>query len=84
MPRTIHDFGGFSPELYRMTYPAPGDPELAKRVVSMIKAAGLPSRLDDTWGFDHGTWIPLKLIYPAADIPVLQISLTRDLDASKV
>ena len=53
-PRTIHDFGGFPPELYRVQYPAPGDPELARRVQSLLQP--LPVKSDNAWGLDHGTW----------------------------
>ncbi|MEH6410992.1 MAG: class III extradiol ring-cleavage dioxygenase [Hyphomonas sp.] len=74
-PRTIHDFGGFPDELYRMTYPAPGDPALAEDVVSRLKEAGFDAISDPERGFDHGAWVPLRLMYPEADIPVLQLSI---------
>lgn len=72
-PRTIHDFGGFPPELYQVQYPAPGDPALASRVQSLL--APVSVRLDNEWGLDHGTWSVLCHVFPQADIPVLQLSL---------
>lgn len=74
-PATWHDFGGFPPALYAMQYPAPGAPEVALEVQHLLAAADIPSRLDPERPLDHGAWVPLSLMYPQADIPVLQLSL---------
>jgi len=72
---TIHDFAGFPAELYALTYPAPGDPELAERVAGLLAEAGLPVAVDTRRGLDHGAWVPLMLAWPEADIPVVQLSV---------
>lgn len=76
-PKTIHDFYGFPDELYQVQYPAPGSPELAGRVKSMVSSTAV--RLDDSysWGLDHGAWSVLRRLYPEADIPTVQLSLDR-------
>jgi len=74
-PETIHDFGGFPPELHAFQYPAPGSPELAARVAELIGAT--PTH---EWGLDHGTWSVLTHVWPDADVPVIQLSLDRTLD----
>lgn len=74
-PGTWHDFGGFPAALYQVQYPAPGQPELATQVVELLKDAGLSAQLDPERPFDHGAWVPLSLMYPQADIPVVQLSL---------
>ena len=72
---TIHDFGGFPAPLYAMQYPAPGSPALAEKAAALLREAGLPVRMDTRRGLDHGAWVPLILAYPAADIPVVQLSV---------
>ncbi len=79
-PQTIHDFSGFPDELYQVQYPAPGDPDLAGRLQSLL--APLPVSSDETWGVDHGTWSVLRHMYRDADIPVVQLSIDARKPAS--
>lgn len=81
-PETVHDFGGFPRALYELRYPAPGDPVLAARAATLLRQQGLPAGVDPERGFDHGTWVPLLHLFPAANIPVVQISLQSHLSAS--
>ena len=74
-PETWHDFGGFPQALFDVQYPAPGNPQLAAEVVERLKSDGLTARIDAERPFDHGVWVPLSLMYPQADIPVVQVSL---------
>lgn len=74
-PETWHDFGSFAAELFAVQYPAPGLPDLTREVVELLAASDLPARIDSRRPFDHGVWVPLSLMYPQADIPVVQISL---------
>jgi 4,5-DOPA dioxygenase extradiol len=77
-PELIYDFGGFPDDLYRLEYPAPGSPEVAREIVSSLAASGIETRIDETRGLDHGAWSPLLFLRPAADVPVLQLSLDRE------
>jgi 4,5-DOPA dioxygenase extradiol len=79
-PRTIHDFGGFPRELYEVKYPAPGDPDLARRVKKLL--APLSVELEENWGLDHGTWSVLRHVYPEADVPVVQLSIDENQPSS--
>ncbi|MBL8702269.1 MAG: dioxygenase [Alphaproteobacteria bacterium] len=79
-PDTIHDFGGFDPKLYEMHYRAPGAPEVARRAADLLGAAGFAAGIDPQRGMDHGAWCPLTLIYPAADIPVVSMSVQPNRD----
>ncbi|CAI8841292.1 4,5-DOPA dioxygenase extradiol [Pseudomonas fluorescens] len=74
-PETWHDFGGFPKALFEVQYPAPGDPRLAAEVAELLKTAGFAARIDSNRPFDHGVWVPLSLMYPQADIPIVQVSL---------
>lgn len=78
-PALIYDYSGFPEESYEITYPCPGNPTLAGRVAKCLTHAGIDTKLDETRGFDHGLFVPLKLMYPEADIPCIQISLLRNL-----
>ena len=79
-PPLLYDYYGFPKQAYELEYPAPGAPALAARAAGLLEGRGIPCRIDDRRGFDHGLFIPLKLMYPEADIPCTQLSLIRGLD----
>ncbi|KPJ90253.1 MAG: extradiol ring-cleavage dioxygenase [Gammaproteobacteria bacterium SG8_11] len=79
-PSLIYDYYGFPEQAYRIQYPAPGEPGLAQEVFSVLNDNGVEARLEDQRGFDHGLYIPLKIMYPEADIPCIQLSLVDSLD----
>jgi 4,5-DOPA dioxygenase extradiol len=81
-PSMFYDYYGFPDKAYEITYPAPGSPELANRIAGLLNEQHIPTRIDDQRGYDHGLFIPLKLMYPQADIPSLQLSLQRGLNAA--
>ena len=79
-PPLFYDYYGFPDEAYTITYPAPGSPEYAGKITELLGAHQIPARIDLQRGYDHGAFIPLKLMYPQADIPCLQLSLLRGLN----
>jgi aromatic ring-opening dioxygenase catalytic subunit (LigB family) len=79
-PPMVYDYHGFPAFTYEIKYSAPGAPEVAKRVAELLNQAGLPTRLDDKQGFDHGVFAPMAIMYPNADIPLLQVSLKQGYD----
>jgi aromatic ring-opening dioxygenase catalytic subunit (LigB family) len=79
-PPMLYDYYGFPPESYLITWPAPGEPTIAGRVRDLLRGAGIDSAEDAERGFDHGTFVPLKLAYPEADVPTVQLSLKKGLD----
>lgn len=79
-PQLIFDYSGFPEHTYRLTWPAPGSPELASQAAELLSQAGLPAALSPTRGFDHGVFVPLKVAFPAAQIPTVTLSLASSLD----
>jgi aromatic ring-opening dioxygenase catalytic subunit (LigB family) len=79
-PELVFDYYGFPPHTYELTYPAPGDPELAARVVELLSDAGMAAHVDAERGYDHGAFVPLKVAFPDATIPVIEMSLDVSLD----
>ena len=83
-PATWHDFGGFPPALYQLQYPAPGNPTLAAEVVGLLSAQGIQAQADTKRPFDHGAWVPLMHLFPAASVPVVQIALPASAGPAEV
>jgi aromatic ring-opening dioxygenase catalytic subunit (LigB family) len=79
-PPMVYDYSGFPPETYLVKYPAPGAPDMAARALALLHSAGIAAHLDHQQGFDHGTFAPLAVMYPNADVPVFQISLLKSYD----
>ena len=79
-PPLVYDYDGFPPEAYEIDYPAPGNPHLARKLLSLFQENKVPAQLDRRWGFDHGMFVPLKLMYPDARIPCIQLSMINGLD----
>jgi 4,5-DOPA dioxygenase extradiol len=79
-PETVHDFGGFPAALYQLKYPAPGAPTTAAEAGRLLSEAGFGVTFDDRRGFDHGVWVPLRYLFPRANVPVFQVSMPVDLD----
>ncbi len=79
-PSLIYDYQGFPPATYQLRYDAPGSPALAEQIAALLKQAGFPARIDPSRGFDHGVFIPLKVVYPKAEVPIVQLSLKQGLD----
>ncbi|MGH1356316.1 MAG: DODA-type extradiol aromatic ring-opening family dioxygenase [Thalassovita sp.] len=82
-PPMVYDYYNFPPETYEIVYPAPGAPQIAEQAADLIRDAGLPTRLDDEIGFDHGTFVPAYVMYPQADIPLFQVSMRSHYDPAE-
>lgn len=82
-PHTVHDFGGFPDPLYQIQYPAPGEPDLAEQIATRLADAGFSPKVRDNHGLDHGVWVPLRRMYPQADIPVVPLSVMPHGDAAR-
>jgi aromatic ring-opening dioxygenase catalytic subunit (LigB family) len=82
-PPMVYDYYNFPPETYEIVYPAPGAPDVAEQAADLIRDAGLPTRLDDEIGFDHGTFVPAYVMYPQADVPLFQVSMRSHYDPAE-
>lgn len=79
--KTIHDFGGFAPQLYELQYPANGSNAIALECVEVLERSGIHCEVDSSWGLDHGAWVPLMHMWPAAQVPIVPLSLPQNLDS---
>ena len=79
-PPMVYDYHGFPPETYKIVYPAPGSPELARRTLALLRSADLPGHLDERQGFDHGVFAPMAVMFPKADVPTFQVSIKAGYD----
>jgi 4,5-DOPA dioxygenase extradiol len=79
-PATVHDYAGFPEDLYKLSYPAPGAPDVARRATDLISKVGFSAAMVPGQGLDHGMWVPLRHMFPAADIPVVPLSIQAQLD----
>lgn len=82
-PPLLYDYYGFPPSTYEIKFPAPGAPDVAARVAELLAAAGVPHKFDNVRGFDHGVFIPLKVAFPKADVPIVQVSLLASMDPAE-
>ncbi|KAJ9460526.1 Extradiol ring-cleavage dioxygenase [Diplonema papillatum] len=82
-PGMLYDYGGFPPETYKIQYPAPGSPEIAQSVAQRLQAAGIRCKLDTKRGYDHGTFVPMAVMYPKADMPLVQMSILQSYDPAR-
>ena len=82
-PPLLYDYYGFPPDTYQIKFPAPGAPEVSARMAELLGAAGIPWKYDHERGFDHGVFIPLKVAFPHADVPIVQVSLLASMDPAE-
>lgn len=82
-PPMVYDYHNFPPHTYDVVYPAPGAPELAEKTAELLKSTGLSVSLNDTQGYDHGAFVPMEILYPAADVPLFQVSIRKNYDPAQ-
>lgn len=82
-PPMVYDYYNFPPETYEVVYPSPGAPELAEKTLGLLQDAGIDAKMNETQGYDHGTFVPMQIMYPDADVPLYQVSLLKSYDPQK-